>query len=315
MSLRWEPVLRPASDNTVAEICVRNGWELGPLSHLGRSALDYAEGGWSVFPLAEGSKLPKIPKKAGGRGFYDATTDPRQVSEWWQRWPRANIGIRTGVGSGLLVLDIDVDKGGPESLTTLVSGHGALPVTLMADTPTGGEHRYYAWPGGDLTISAGKLGSGLDTRGEGGYVAAPPSVRSEGVYAWANEAPIAAAPAWLVTLLAKPEPVQPRPVFVFTPRGPSAYGDAALERAVREVSAAPLGQGNGTLNGTAYSLGRLVGAGLLDRQVVEEALVAAAIGRGRELESRARTIVGSGIDAGMANPRQVTTFQSASAGR
>jgi hypothetical protein len=75
------------------------------------AALAYAARGWAVFPLGEGSKLPKIAKKDGGRGFHDATTDAAVVRSWWQRWPKANIGIRTGEVSGLLVVDIDGESG------------------------------------------------------------------------------------------------------------------------------------------------------------------------------------------------------------
>jgi hypothetical protein len=261
--------------------------------------------------LAENSKLPKVSKAAGGRGFYDATVDQAQIEAWWRRWPRANIGIRTGEPSDLLVLDVDVDKGGPASLLGIEEAYTPTPPTLTALTPTGGEHRYFLWPGGPITITAGKLGSGLDTRGEGGYVVAPPSVRADGSYRWVDESvPPAEPPGWLLGLLAKREP-SPSPVFVWPSAGTSSYGEAALRRAEREVVEAPAGQGNGVLNGNAYSLGRLVGAGVLDRLVVEEVLVAAALQRGRETEARARKIVESGMVAGMTNPRALSTFEPA----
>lgn len=140
------------------------------------AALAYAKRGWNVFPLGEGSKMPKIPKSAGGRGLHDATTDPTMIREWWRRWPRANIGIRTGAVSGIIVLDIDARHGGFDTLACLEILHDRLPVTLTVRTPSGGEHRYFAHPGDVLPNSAGKLGPGLDVRGDGGYVVAPPSI-------------------------------------------------------------------------------------------------------------------------------------------
>lgn len=266
--------------------------------------------GYHVFPLTELSKVPKIPKTAGGRGFFDATVDTCQIRAWWERWPRANVAIRTGECSGLLVLDIDIHKGGFESLSHLEDTHCALPATLSVITPTGGRHHYFVWPPASIGNTAGKLGPGIDTRGDGGYVAAPPSRRAEGTYRWVDsDAPVVQAPGWLVQLIAKPKPV-PRPVFVASRRLSGQRHFKMLDRAVREVAAAPCGQGNAVLNGASYSLGRMVGSGLLDRHVVEEALVTAALGRWGETEARIRAVVASGLDAGQANPRMVVRFES-----
>ena len=123
------------------------------MSENGIAARAYAERGWHVFPLAEGSKLPKIARAAGGHGFKDATAILDQIDAWVVRWPRANVGIRTGATSGLFVLDVDVRHRGDASLDRLIAKHGELPPTLTAKTPSGGWHHYFVWPGVELRNS------------------------------------------------------------------------------------------------------------------------------------------------------------------
>jgi hypothetical protein len=135
----------------------------------------------------------------------EATTDKETITSWWRQSPNANIGIATGRGSGIAVLDVDPRNGGDESLATLQREHGQLPATLVANTGGGGKHYYFELPDGAVIgNSASKIGDGLDVRGEGGFVVAPPSIHASGsTYAWApapGEAKIAPAPAWLVNL-------------------------------------------------------------------------------------------------------------------
>ena len=146
------------------------------------AAVNYAIGfHWRVFPLRPRGKTPLTPN-----GFKDATTDPIQINRWWEKWPDANIGIATG--SGLIVLDVDGEKG-RESLAKLSD----LPATLQVSTGKG-EH-YYFRAGSPVRSNQGKLGDGLDIRAEGGYVVAPPSVHPSGhVYSWMNNNPIAQFP-------------------------------------------------------------------------------------------------------------------------
>ncbi|MDP9486217.1 MAG: bifunctional DNA primase/polymerase, partial [Actinomycetota bacterium] len=94
------------------------------------AALWYAGRGIPVFPLRPGSKNPAVPKREGGRGYLDATTDPEQIRRWWSRWPLANIGIPTGERSGLLVLDHDAYKPEAISREDLERKHGPIPKTL-----------------------------------------------------------------------------------------------------------------------------------------------------------------------------------------
>ena len=162
----------------------------------GQAALAYASRGVPVFPCKPGGKAPLTH-----HGHLDATVDPEQIRKWWTRWPSANIGIPTGERSGLLVLDIDPDKGGDASLATLVSEHGPLPTTTTVKTGSGGRHIYLRYPtGSGISNSAGKLGPGLDVRGEGGYVIAPPSYTT-GPYTTLHKAPLAVPQEWLLEAL------------------------------------------------------------------------------------------------------------------
>ncbi len=146
-------------------------------------ALRYAERGFAVFPLREGGKEPLTKN-----GCKDATQDPQQIQQWWKRWPKANLAIATGSTSGgLVVVDIDIDteKGvyGNESLRLWESEFSPLPDTLTAITGRGGTH-YYFRSDQDIRNRAGVL-EGVDIRGEGGYVVAPPSLHPNGTrYEW-----------------------------------------------------------------------------------------------------------------------------------
>jgi hypothetical protein len=97
-------------------------------------------------------------------------------------------------------LDIDLRDGGPESLATLERTGGPLPETAKARTGGGGMHLFFRYPAGErVGNSAGRLGLGLDVRGEGGYVIVPPS-RTQSAYEWLDRMP-PADPTWLLKCL------------------------------------------------------------------------------------------------------------------
>jgi putative DNA primase/helicase len=112
--------------------------------------------------------------------------------------------------SGLVVLDIDAKSNGEESLFALEAEHGQLPSTLTALTGGGGRHLLFAHPGGELRNSAGTLGPGLDIRGDGGYIVAPPSRHASGAsYVWQEgrspaDLSLAELPSWLLHQLTDP---------------------------------------------------------------------------------------------------------------
>lgn len=142
-------------------------------------AIKYAEMGLAVFPVRQ-NKTPYTP-----HGCKDAKTDIRAIKNWWKRYPDANIGIATGsISGGIVVIDIDIDedKGvyGDESLSEWEKEHGELPETWRAITGRGGYHIYYR--SDDSIKNTTNLYPGVDIRGEGGYVIAPPSIHQNGNY-------------------------------------------------------------------------------------------------------------------------------------
>jgi hypothetical protein len=159
--------------------------------------------------LRFGVKVPVFPCRMDKtpytkHGHLDATKDERRINAYWNRYPSANPAMPTGQRSGVFVVDVDADKWGFGSLEALEEEHGELPATLTVKTGGGGLHYYFRLPRNtEIRNSAGKLGRGLDVRGEGGYVLLPTST-TEGAYEILERAPIADAPAWLVELLQEP---------------------------------------------------------------------------------------------------------------
>jgi len=166
---------------------------------IAEAALRYLGRGWSVLPLRGGDKRPLIRWD----GLQQARADAATVTQWFSQAPAANVGIVTGEISNLIVLDVDPKHGGDESLAELERRFGALPQTAEARTGGGGRHLYFAHPGG-LTPNRVGLKQGIDLRGDGGYVVAPPSLHPSGeLYAWQpghspDEMSPAPLPRWLL---------------------------------------------------------------------------------------------------------------------
>ena len=172
-------------------------------SLLLRSAKSYAEDfGLQVFPC-------KGKKPVTKHGYKDATDDFTQIEQWWDEDSTHNIAIATG--HGIVVLDVDIDhnagKYGDETLSHLEEEYGPLPDTWMCLTGGGGVHYYFQCDDPDLTVAAGFL-PGLDYRGTGGYVIAPPLIHpaSGRRYEWEvnhlpEDTPLAPLPDWLHDLM------------------------------------------------------------------------------------------------------------------
>jgi hypothetical protein len=162
------------------------------------AALFHAARGWSVIPLRPRDKRPALSSWAD---YQSRRATEEEIREWWDRWPNANIGLVTGAVSGLIVLDLD----GPEA-ADLAKRQG-VPPTVIATTGKGW-HVYFTHPGQPVQNAASLNGvKGLDLRGDGGYVVAPPSVHPSGRrYTWAkgrspDDLPLAPCPEWLLKLL------------------------------------------------------------------------------------------------------------------
>lgn len=198
------------------------------------AALRYADLGYRVFPCVPGGKAPLT-----AHGFHDATTDAEQIEHWWTQHPSANIGISA---EGLAVIDIDGEAnswpGDPERSAELAGASVSL-------TPRG-RHFLFRRPAGKAwRCTEGRLAPKVDTRTDGGYIVAPPSVVEDWAYRWAPgldlDAPpdrLPEPPAWLVALLDGPTPA------------PSANGTPTLAHVAAggtEANKIPEGQRNATL--------------------------------------------------------------------
>ena len=276
------------------------------------AALIYARRSWPVFPCQSPSSSggcscthedctspAKHPRIQGG--LRAATTNEAQVRQWWSRWPDANVAIRTGSVSGLVVLDVDPDHGGDDSLESILVRFGPLPDGRLVRTGSGGRHFYFAHPGGTVRNDTGRrLGPGLDIRGDGGYVIAPPSRHASG-RSYVLEAGgqlIPELPAWLIELLRPPPLPERNPV---RPNGQLAHPDrwtrAAVEGELHRLRAATAGTRNDTLNRIAFRLGQIVRMGRLDEATAERLLLDGALEIGLG-EREALATVHSGLEAG-----------------
>ena len=175
-----------------------------PLSACGIAALEYAARGWEVFPVPPGTKQSYKSKKVSGTE-WGKTTDPEEIGRDFRRWRDANVAIVTGAASGIFVIEADTIEGhgvdGLASIRMLEIEHGPFPETRMAASPSGSVHRYYEHPGRAIYVknSTSELAPGVDVRGDGGMVVAPPSIKpGVGEYRWLNDLPVADAPAWLI---------------------------------------------------------------------------------------------------------------------
>lgn len=128
--------------------------------------------------------------------------------QMWEKWPNDGFGIATGKRSGIWVLDVDPKNDGFATLAALEQKHAPLPKTVSVKTGSGGLHFYFQYPGPEYRNTAGALGAGLDTRGDGGYVVGPGSMHRNGHrYTWQNgpnDYNIVPAPDWLLTIVKQP---------------------------------------------------------------------------------------------------------------
>lgn len=134
------------------------------------------------------------------------------AEEWWGgrgKWRQpSNVGVATG--NGLLVIDIDPGKAGDDSWDELLEDHeggaGGAGGVVEVVTGGGGRHLYYrVGDGRKVPCSVGRLGRGVDVRGDGGYVVGPGSRHASGrLYAWEGQGEVVEAgtlpeaPAWLL---------------------------------------------------------------------------------------------------------------------
>lgn len=163
------------------------------------AALSYLARGWSVLPLRPRDKRPMRRWEE----WQHARPSEPQVRAWFTAWREMNLGIVTGAVSGLVVLDVDAKSGGEESLIGEEALSGPLPPTPEVRTGGGGRHLYFRHPGFEVPNRVG-VRPGLDVRGDGGYVVAPPSMHPSGQrYRWRDgrtpdDLAVPPLPRWLI---------------------------------------------------------------------------------------------------------------------
>lgn len=188
--------------------------------------LRYAGLGFSVIPVKtkrysesipweKDAKLPLVSWKP----FQSAAPTNAQILWWAQHWPGAAVAIVTGSVSNLVVIDDDRSKREAATTPQEQERYAAADAFILAisqistavSRTAAGRHFYFRPPlDGDRNpmktpTNAGFL-PGVDTRGEGGYVLAPPSLHPTGIsYTWESipEDGIATLPYWAYETVTK----------------------------------------------------------------------------------------------------------------
>lgn len=291
----------------------------GRTPRLLTAALAAAARGWPVFPVVPYGKRPAI------RGWPNrASCDPDQLATWWRHAPY-NIGIACGP-AGLFVVDLDraLPTAGEVAGLDVQDGRDVLAAlaqraeqpdphdTYTVATPRG-QQRYFTVDSAARArarSTAGALGRLVDTRGAGGYVVAAGSVRRiEGRrrYYQRTSAPDVLpvpAPRWLLDALTPPTVPVADPAAPV--RRPGAYARAALQAEFELVRRAAPGTRNTALFHAARRLGQLVGAELLDEQLVISRLteaITAHLGVDGFTAGEAGTAIENGLRYGHRQPR------------
>jgi hypothetical protein len=139
-----------------------------------QEALNYLKHGYPVIPIQKDNKKPYISWKK----YQEQIPSIDEVTEWWTKFPEANIGLITGVISGIVVVDIDTEEG-------LQEIQNYIPIDLdipKSKTPSGGQHWFFLCEDESIGNNVRTI-SGCDLRANGGYVVLPPSKG----YEWLSE--------------------------------------------------------------------------------------------------------------------------------
>ncbi len=263
------------------------------------TALNYAKTlGWAVHPV----DIEKKPTTQHGRN--DATREEQTIRQFFKNG--AQIGVATGTESGLFVLDVDLDEkrgiNGYETLEYLEGMHGPLPKTPTQRTGRGGMQYLFKYQEG-LKNSTGKIGAGIDTRGQGGYIVVAPSRNTNGPYTWVvspRDVPLADVPAWLIEALReaeKPQETNAAPTGEDRP-----YCLKMLGQAMARCATAPDGTKHDTLIKMSTWMGGFVPA--LSEIEIEDTLWTAVALRAED-EAGARKTIRDGIAYGKSKPLSV----------
>ena len=269
-------------------------------------ALELASQGFKAFFC----KSDKTPTCDGG--FHRASSDPGAVFELWSYHPGPLVAIATGSASGLDVVDVDTKH--LAARLWLHLNQGRLPATRVHRTRSGGYHFFFEHRAG-MSCSVSHIAIGVDVRGDRGYVIWWPYSEGEVL----NEAAPAPWPEWLASLAGPrrlnvvSEPSFSQHQKRSLPGVDNPYGAKALRDACEKILRAGNGQQERTLHRESFSIGTLVGAGVVPQATAYTVLtgIAGAVPsldparpwRYGEVEKKIRR----GLELGIANPRSITT--------
>lgn len=231
-----------------------------------KRALPYLELGWPVFPTRP-DKVPLCP-----HGRNDATCESLTIERWSEEFPQANVSIRTGQASEVAVIDID-NEAGERWVAHINKTWKRLPETAEAKSGRG-RHLYFRYL--PCRSADGKLAPGIDLKAGGGSITAPVSLHASGrLYEWAKppfDRHLPLLPLWIVRELAPP--VQPPHRSNYNRNEPPT--PERLDKLLRQVVAASVGQRNHTLNKVAFIFGLMVKDGHLTADKARDMLLEAA---------------------------------------
>jgi hypothetical protein len=198
------------------------------ITKLHDAARWYIEHGIPVFPL-----WPRTKKPLTQHGFKDASTDPKQIDQWWAQHTKANIGIPMGRQSRLLLLDLDYrGQSVVAERSDVIRLFGPIPDTAEVISGSGGRHIYFRFQGGKVPR---QIAMGVELKGDGGYAVAPPSIHPNGTeYAFdgisdANALlSVADPPPWLLSAITFTGPSSQNPTTTPEERWPEGQRNNRL---------------------------------------------------------------------------------------
>ena len=257
--------------------------------------------GWRLYPASRTSKCARF-KGASAAASYDLNV----IAGWCREYGASNWRV-VMAGSRIWSLDIDAPTthaaDGIAAMRDLVAANSPLPPRPMTRSGGGGYAMFFSHDGERIIGETGHPAPGIDPRRGNLSVTIPPSIHivTKRPYVWLTkpwEVNPPKAPAWLLELVKPPPQPEYRHVAIDTT-------DQARNRLYRAASAilmAPSGGRNGVLNAKAYSVGKMIGAGLLSQQEAVEALYGAARSIGLE-HPEIKATIQSGINSGARNVR------------
>ena len=137
--------------------------------------------GWKVFPANPENKTPLIKEWQ-----HKASNDETIINHLFAPFPNAMVAVPTGPVNGITVIDFDI-RDSYNGVSNFIQEGFKIPKTAGAKTPSGGFHLYFDSGNESLPNSVSKLAIGVDVRGDGGYVIAPPSQSIKGTYKWETD--------------------------------------------------------------------------------------------------------------------------------